>query len=604
LAQKLEADRERDRATAAEQKALTEARKSEQVAMFMTEMLKGVGPSAALGRDTTMLQEILKNTTRRLNDLKEQPAVEAALRTVLGDVYYDLGDYQSAEEMHRATLILRRDMLGNKHVEVARTLSELAEDIRKQGRLDEAEPLFAEALAMQRELLGDDNLAVGVTLFRMGMVHNRRRNGAEAELLLREALAIYRQHPSADNPDRGTNDRRSTAAVLDQLALSLSYQGKYAEAEPIFRECVAVSRQRAPDGSPSVAHALYNLGVILRDQRRYAESEPYLREALEIQRKQLPVGHMDTFGSMYALAATLVACNRGAEAVTIIDEFAGVADGNAERVDAVASLISMRLRYFQKGNDPTGCRTSAEMWERLKRTDAKSLYEAARYRAVTAKLIEMTDRSSEKRERAAAQADRAMAWLKKAVDAGYSDLARLKGDKDFDALRGRTDFRNLLKADSEQALADARDAVRLDPNNPALRGRLKVALQSCAWGLVTDTNPSSHSSRAIALSEEALALAPQDANCWHTLGVARYRADDFDGAIAALHKYRELRSDDAEWSNPFFLAMAHHHLGNKEEARQWFEKGAQWMDAKNKKSETMVRFRNEAAELLGVNATK
>jgi hypothetical protein len=50
--------------------------------------------------------------------------------------------------------------------------------------------------------------------------------------------------------------------------------------------------------------------------------------------------------------------------------------------------------------------------------------------------------------------------------------------------------------------------------------------------------------------------------------------------------------------------MARWQLGDKEEARQWFDKGAQWMDAHNANSETMVRFRNEAAELLDVNEKK
>jgi hypothetical protein len=45
-----------------------------------------------------------------------------------------------------------------------------------------------------------------------------------------------------------------------------------------------------------------------------------------------------------------------------------------------------------------------------------------------------------------AHADRAMAWLQKAVAAGYSNAAQLAQDKDFDALRGREDFQKLHAA--------------------------------------------------------------------------------------------------------------------------------------------------------------
>ena len=59
----------------------TEASKSEQVARFRTDMLKGVGPSVALGRDTKMLKEILDKTAERVSkDLTNQPEVEAQLR--------------------------------------------------------------------------------------------------------------------------------------------------------------------------------------------------------------------------------------------------------------------------------------------------------------------------------------------------------------------------------------------------------------------------------------------------------------------------------------------------------------------------------------------
>ena len=92
----------RQRAVAAEKKTQTEANKSQQVAHFFKDMLKGVGPSVALGRDTTMLREILDKTAERVGkDLKDSPEVEAELRTI-GEMYQALGQFTKAEEMHRA----------------------------------------------------------------------------------------------------------------------------------------------------------------------------------------------------------------------------------------------------------------------------------------------------------------------------------------------------------------------------------------------------------------------------------------------------------------------------------------------------------------------
>jgi serine/threonine protein kinase/Flp pilus assembly protein TadD len=402
LAQKLEADRqgnraerERDRAVAAEQKALTEAHKSEQAATFMTDMLEGVGPAVALGRDTTMLREILDHTTTRLGELKDQPEVEADLRTVLGVVYSDLGNYQRAEAMFRPALALRRKTLGNKHVEVARSLSELAEALRKQSRYDEAEPLFGEGLAMQRELLGNDHPSVAMTLFRLGMLHNRRGTPAEAEKLFRQALGIFRQYPSED-----------LRGPLGQLALSLTRQGRYAEAEPVAQECVSECREHAPAGDPQLALALCNLGALFRSQSKYAEAEPYLREALTIQRKQLPPDHSDTLSSVTGLASALFGCGRGEEALPLVDECVQLADGKAAELrESVGRLMRERARFlFQAGRLREAVADFAKATE-LNPKDHLIWYDAAdfylylgevdRYRSACEAMLDRFEKASE-----------------------------------------------------------------------------------------------------------------------------------------------------------------------------------------------------------------
>jgi hypothetical protein len=47
-------------------------------------------------------------------------------------------------------------------------------------------------------------------------------------------------------------------------------------------------------------------------------------------------------------------------------------------------------------------------------------------------------------ERADAEADRAMQWLKQAVAGGFTNTARIVRIRDFDSLRDRDDYRKLL----------------------------------------------------------------------------------------------------------------------------------------------------------------
>ena len=71
-------------------------------------------------------------------------------------------------------------------------------------------------------------------------------------------------------------------------------------------------------------------------------------------------------------------------------------------------------------------------------------------------------------------------------------------------------------------------------------------------------------------------------------------------AIEALCKSLELRRVCGGLSH-FFLAMSHWQLGNKDEARQWYDRGVEWMEKNKPDDEELKRFRAEAEELLGIS---
>jgi hypothetical protein len=100
------------------------------------------------------------------------------------------------------------------------------------------------------------------------------------------------------------------------------------------------------------------------------------------------------------------------------------------------------------------------------------------------------------------------------------------------------------------------------------------------------------------MPKKGLDLDPR-AGIWNSLGIAYYRAGDWQPAVTALKKSMELREggDCYDW---FFLAMAHWKLGHKEEARKWHGQASAWMEQKEYGDPRLRRFRAEAAALLGV----
>jgi tetratricopeptide (TPR) repeat protein len=119
-----------------------------------------------------------------------------------------------------------------------------------------------------------------------------------------------------------------------------------------------------------------------------------------------------------------------------------------------------------------------------------------------------------------------------------------------------------------------------------------------AWKF-TDTE-SGNEKRAVDLANQAVRLAPYDGDFWNTLGVAHYRAGNWKEAVTALEKAKELSGggDAVDW---LFLAMAHWQLGQKDEARLWYDQAVRRLETSKLLEAELPRFRTEAANLLGIN---
>jgi serine/threonine protein kinase len=274
----------RQQAQADEKKAQTEANKSRQVAQFLKDMLAGVGPSVALGRDTKMLRDILDKTVERVGkDLTNQPEVEEELRSTIGNTYFELGDYSKAVAMHRQALTLRRALFGETNELVAASLNSLGCALNYEGKRPESERVLRQALEMRRKLLGNENLDVATSLHDLARPVATPGREPEAEAMYREALAIRRKLLGNENPE--------VALTLVQLATVLCRDGKLDEAETMGREGLTLSRAVYGDEHPEVARALDNLAGELRSRGKLAEAETLSREALAMKRKLLGNEH-------------------------------------------------------------------------------------------------------------------------------------------------------------------------------------------------------------------------------------------------------------------------------------------------------------------------
>jgi tetratricopeptide (TPR) repeat protein len=128
-----------------------------------------------------------------------------------------------------------------------------------------------------------------------------------------------------------------------------------------------------------------------------------------------------------------------------------------------------------------------------------------------------------------------------------------------------------------------------------------TSMNDVAWLLITAPDRKLQDpGKALELAKKTVELAPGNGDYRNTLGAAYYRAGDWKSAVAALTKSMDLRKggDATDW---FFLAMAHCRLGDKDQARTWYDRAVQGTEKNKPQDEELNRFHAEAAELLAIN---
>ena len=107
---------------------------------------------------------------------------------------------------------------------------------------------------------------------------------------------------------------------MDRLASELHDQGKYDEAEPLYRETLEVRRETRGNRHPSTLLSIGNLGRLMYAKGDLAATEPLYREALEVQRETRGNWHPSTLDSIHNLGALLVEKGKYEEAEPLCSE--------------------------------------------------------------------------------------------------------------------------------------------------------------------------------------------------------------------------------------------------------------------------------------------
>lgn len=310
----LEAQQRLVLAEASAEAARREAEKSEAVNQFLQDLLASADPTRPGGQREVTVREALAASQRKIDagDLADQPEVEFAVRTTLGNTYRSLGDLAAAAPMLHRAVEIGREVFPSGDESLAFALNKLARTYQELGDYDRAHEHFTEALHLRRRLLGDDHPNVAVILNNLGHLALLRGRYSEAETLHNQALTIRR---------KSFGDHHETVAnSLNNLGVLMVELGRLRAAESLFTESLAIDRKLRGESHPYVPTTLSNLAMV-RDRLGYSqEAEQMLREALELRHAIVGFEHPDVARNLRQLG--MVHRNRGelAQAEPLLQE--------------------------------------------------------------------------------------------------------------------------------------------------------------------------------------------------------------------------------------------------------------------------------------------
>jgi CHAT domain-containing protein len=140
------------------------------------------------------------------------------------------------------------------------------------------------------------------------------------------------------------------ALSLNNLAVAYQVQGRYGEAEPLYKRSLAINEKALGLEHPDTASSLQNLAVLYMVQGRSGEAEPLYKRSLAIREKALGPEHTDTATSLNNLAELYRSKGRYGEAERLYKGSLAIKEKalGSEHPDTAISLNNLALLFLHR----------------------------------------------------------------------------------------------------------------------------------------------------------------------------------------------------------------------------------------------------------------
>src|SRR5579864_5894681 len=293
--------------------------------------------------DDLRVVTVLERGEKQARALDEDPEIQADLYQTLGTMYDQLGKYDQADALLKASLAQRKTTDGADSAKVAESLIALANLRNDQAQLAEAETLARQGLQMSKAHLAPDHPIVARATLTLGRILDNRGKYDEAIPTLEEAMRLE-SGPKGMPAD--------LSATLSELANTHYYLGHYDISKDLNERALRMDEQIYGDRNPNVAQDLTNLADIQYQWSDYADAERLQRTAVSIMQAWYGKDHPETADDMTILGKYLIAEGRADEAVPILRESLAALENHYGKVHPRVALAvgELGLALQHQGN--------------------------------------------------------------------------------------------------------------------------------------------------------------------------------------------------------------------------------------------------------------
>ncbi|MFN0151697.1 MAG: protein kinase domain-containing protein [bacterium] len=324
--------------------AVSQQKRAELVAGFLSDLITRIDPEVSKGRDITLLKSALDSASVRLQsvEVRESPEAEVYLRQAIGTAYSKLGLNQEAIALMTPAVPLSRALVPRDQAAHANLVGYLANAVLARGDFAGAESLFRESLEARGRQDPVDSLLIADIWIALAGVHKAQNDNVRAQEEARSVIAFL---------DRAAPEHEFLRAqALHLIGISAQDGGDPAAAVEPLRECIRLSERI---GSVNVTQTLNALASALQDLGQIAEAESTYRRTIAAYRRFFPEGHMslaitlNNIASLYEDRGEFTEAEEASrEAVALFERFAGREVYNTANTRARHGRALAGLRRF------------------------------------------------------------------------------------------------------------------------------------------------------------------------------------------------------------------------------------------------------------------